>query len=77
MDLLCKEVSRLQKMKGNKMVMIGNLLKVEITPGGQDGRKEAGGGGLIGQEDEPGGADGEAEVGPRTRSKTKRLRIFK
>ena len=47
----------------------------QITPGGQDGGEEAGGGGLIGHD--PGGADGEAEVGPRTRSKTKSLKTLK
>ena len=49
----------------------------QITPGGQDVGEEAGGGGLNGQENDPGGADGEIEVGPRTRSRTKRLRTFK
>ena len=49
----------------------------QITQGGQDVGEEGGGGGLIGQEDDPGGSDWEAEVGPRTRSKTKRLRTLK
>ena len=48
----------------------------QITQGGQVGGEEAGGGGLSGQGEDPGVGCDEDQVGPRTRSKTKRLRTL-